>query len=78
MPNHCAFPQVAVAPRGSTSSKKIIDKHYSVGNNAVFTDFYQLTDEAMRLHAGSLAYDDPSLDFYKRSDKTAIINNAII
>lgn len=68
------FPLVRITRRASLR-KQIIYKHYAMPNKTIIAYNNFFTDKAMRLHATSIANDNPLLNFYKRPHK-AIISNA--
>jgi len=58
--------------RRNTCLKTIIDKHYSMRNEAAISNGDELTDEGMRLDPATFADNGPLLDLNEWSDERIV------
>ena len=63
---------------GSAGTEQVVNKHCAVGNEAVVSDRYELTDECVRLNPASLADLYALLDFYEWTNEAAVSNRTSI
>jgi hypothetical protein len=61
---------------GASADELIVNKHCAVGNEALVSDGYELTDECVRLNPASLADIYALLYLYEWTNETAISNRA--
>jgi len=63
---------------GSAGTEQVVNKHCAVGNEAVVSDRYELTDECVRLNPASLADLYALLYFYEWTNEAAVSNRTSI
>jgi hypothetical protein len=73
-----SFPQCPIAICRGPGTEEIVNEHDAVGDHAVVTDAYQLTNEAMRLDFGPLTNPNAALDFDKWTNETFITQVAAV
>ena len=59
-------------------SELVVGEHHAVANEAVFPNFYEFTNESMRLHFGPRANLYAFLDFGKRAYKHVVTDSAAV
>ena len=63
---------------GSAGTEQVVNKHCAVGNEALVSDRYELTDECVRLNPASLADLYALLYLYEWTNEAAVSNRAPI